>query len=92
VRADRLDQEVVALLRAVAAERLAPRHLVDRRVHRLDDRRREWLGDVADAEPDDVGVGVRGLVGADAAPDLGEQIACGQLGVMLVDARHGRGR
>src|SRR5205807_856056 len=55
---------------------------------RLDDRRRERLGDVADAEPDHLGVGVRGLIRADAPTDLGEQVARGQLGVVLVDAGH----
>ena len=55
VLGDRLAQEVVALLGAVAVERVAAGHLVDGLVHRLDDRGRQRLGDVADAHADDLG-------------------------------------
>ncbi len=92
VLADRFDEEVVALLRAVAAERLALAHLVDGGVHRLDDRGRERLGHIADAEADDLRVGVRRRVRAHATTDLGEQITRRQLGVVLVDTRPGARR
>ena len=73
VLADRLDQEVVALLGAVAVERLALAHLVDRGVHRLDDRGRERLGDVADAEADHLRVGMRGRYARTRRPISGNR-------------------
>ncbi len=73
VRADRLDEEVVALLGAIAAEGLAHAHLVDGRVHRFDDRRRERFGDIADAEPDHLRIGMRRRERAHATPDLGKR-------------------
>ena len=92
VLADRLDEEVVTLLRAVAAKRLALAHLVDGRVHRVDDRGCERLGDISDAEADDLRIGMRRRVGTHATTDLGEQVTRRQLGVVLVDARHGARR
>ena len=89
--ADRVEQEVVALVRAVSAEALGSGHLVDGRVHGVDDRSRERKGHVADPEPDDRSIGVGILECPDAPPDLGEEIAGLQLPVALVHLRHGRG-
>jgi hypothetical protein len=88
VLGDGLAEEVVPLLRAVAAERLALRHLIDGRVHGRDAGGRQRLGDVADAEPDHLGLRVRVGVGLHAARDLGEQVAGLELEVMVVDAGH----
>ena len=73
-------------------EGLALAHLAHGLVHGGDDRGRERLGDVADAEPDHAGVGMLGLIRADAPADLRKQVRSGKLGVMLGDARHVGGR
>src|SRR5690606_17198047 len=57
-------------------------------MHRLDDRGREWLGDVADAEADHLRVGVGSLVRAYAPADLREQVAGGEFCEALVDTGH----
>ena len=88
---DRFDEEVIALLWAVAVKRLALAHLVDGLVHRRDDRGRERLGDITDTEPDHFRVGMRGRVRADAPANLRKQIARRKLRVVLVDTCHGRG-
>ncbi len=88
VLADRVDQEVVAVLRPVAAEALRARHLVGGPVERGDDRRGQGLGDVADAQADQLRVGVGVGEGRHAAPDLGEEIARRELQIVLVDVRH----
>src|SRR2546430_5355764 len=67
---DQLGEEVVAGLRAVAPEGLRAGHLVHGGVERADDGGREWLSDVADPEPDDLGGGLRGLEGPHAAGGL----------------------
>ena len=84
-----LPQEVVALLRAIAVEALEGAHLGDGLVHSLDDSRGQGAGHVADGQPDDLGAGVGGGVGGDPAVDLGEEVAAGQLQIVLVDVGHG---
>ena len=74
VLCDGFAQEGVALLRTVAAERLAGGLVVDGPVEGGDDGRGERLGDVADAEADDLRAGVGVLVGLDAVGDLGEKV------------------
>ena len=69
-----LAQEVIALLGAVASEAVGGGHLVDGLVHGLDDGGAERLGDVADTERDDVGLGVHHLEGVDLLGDVGEQV------------------
>src|SRR5690606_38830454 len=56
VPTDRVAQPVIPLAGAVAVEALARGHVIHSAVHRLDDGRRERLGDVADAHADDAGV------------------------------------
>ena len=85
---DGFRQERVALLRAVAVERLSLRLIVDRLVHGLDADLRQRLRDIADAEADDVGIRVRFLVGGDTARDLREEIAARQLQIVIVNGSH----
>ena len=70
-------------------EVLPPRLVVHRPVERGDDRRRERLGDVADAEADDLRLGVGGLVGGDSVGDLREKVGGLDLRIVLVDVQHG---
>src|SRR5204863_8798084 len=46
-------QEFVALFRTVTAKRFAPGHLIHRLVHGFDRRRRQRLGNIADATTDE---------------------------------------
>lgn len=85
---DGFRQEGVALLRAVAVERLSLGLIVDGLVHGLDADLRQRLRDIADAETDDVGIRVRFLIGGDAAGDFGEEIAAGQLQIVIVNGSH----
>jgi len=71
---DGFAQKIVALLRTVAAEALGGGHLVNSLVHGFDDGGTERLGDVADAEGDDVSLGVHHLEGVDLLGDVGKQI------------------
>ena len=71
---DGLAQEVVALLGSVATEAVGGGHLVNGTVHGLDDGGAERLGDVADAERDDVGLGVHHTEGVDLLGDVGEEV------------------
>src|SRR5207245_10698908 len=73
--ADQVGEEVVARLGAVPSERLRAGHLVDGRVEAADDRGCERLRNVTDPEPDDLGLGMRGLEAFHAAGALGEEIA-----------------
>ena len=70
-------------------EALEGAHLGDGLVHSLDDSRGQGAGHVADGQPDDLGAGVGGGVGGDPAVDLGEEVAAGQLQIVLVDVGHG---
>ena len=67
------------------------RQFLDRLVHRLDRRRRERLGDVADAAADDVRRGCRIRVAKFLHPpgDLGKEIAGLELEVIFVEISHG---
>ena len=89
IRADRFDEKIVTLLGTVAAERLARAHLVDRGVHRFEDRGSEGLGDIADAEANDFRVRMRRRETAHAAPDLGEEVARRKFCVVLVYSHGG---
>ena len=71
---DGLAQEVIALLRAIAVESLGGSHLVDSLMHSLSNGRTQRLGDVADAETDDVGTWVHHLESVDLLGDVGEQV------------------
>ena len=69
-------------------ERLSLGLIVDGLVHGLDADLRQRLRDIADAETDDVGIRVRFLVGGDAAGDFGEEIAAGQLQIVIINGSH----
>ena len=84
-----LAQERVALLRTVSVEVLARRLVVDSLVHRLNDGVAERLGDVSDAEADDLRVRIRRLVRGHAVRDFGEQVAGLYLRVVFVYVEHG---
>ena len=86
---DGVAQEGIALLGAVALERGAVGQLVGGGVQRRDADRRQRLGDVADAEPDDRLAGVGGDVGVHALGDVGEEVAGLELGEVFVNADHG---
>ena len=69
-------------------EVLARTLIVDGLVHGRDHGWGEGLGDVADAEADDLRLGVGLLVGLDAVGDFGEQVAGLDLQVVFIDADH----
>ena len=71
---DSLAQEVVALLRAVPTKPLGGGHLIDSLVHGLGDGGTQRLGDIANAETDDVGTWVHHLESVDLLGDVGKQI------------------
>ena len=81
----RIVQEAVALLVAVAVEGLLLGLILDRRVQRVDDRGHERAGHVADAQTDDVRLRVCGGILAHLAGDGGEQIALLEIVVILID-------
>ena len=61
-------------IRAITTEALGGSHLVNSLVHGLGDGRTQRLGNVADAEADDVGTWVHHLKGIDLLGDVGEQV------------------
>ena len=75
----------------VALEGRAVGELGGRRLHRAHGARRQRLGHIADPAADDPAreVGPLGGEGRDAARDLGEEVAGGELQVVLVDECHG---
>jgi hypothetical protein len=86
---DGFEQEVVAVLGAVAAKSGIGAEFVDGSAHGLDDSGGERESDVTDAEPDDLCFGVRLGEHAHAAPDLGKEVAGLELAVVLVQTCHG---
>lgn len=81
---DGLDEEVVALFGAVAAEGLRVCHLVHSLVHGFDAGGWQGAGDVADAQADDVLFGMGDLERVHLLGDVGEEVAAGQLQEMFV--------
>ena len=77
-------QERIALLGAVAVEALGSTHLVHRLVQRLDHRLCQGQGHIANAQPDDLPLGMGGGKLAHLLVHRAEQIALGHLGVMTV--------
>ena len=73
---DGLAQEIVTLLRAVAAKRFASRHIISGAVQGGDGRSRQGFGNVTDPESDEAVGGVRvGFAeGLDASADLREEV------------------
>ena len=71
---DGLTQEGVALFRTVAVEPFGSSHLGRCLMHGLDDSRTKRLGHVADAEGDDVCLGMHHLEGIHLFGDVSEQI------------------
>jgi hypothetical protein len=89
---DRVPDEVVPGCGPVAPERGPVREFVGGRVHRGDRGGRQRLGHVSHAAADDARGERRVALGerTDAARDLGEEVARGQLQVVVVDERHDR--
>ena len=54
-------------------------------MHSVDDGGAEGLRDVADAEADDVGLGVHGLVGVDLLGNVGEEVVLLQFKEVFVN-------
>ena len=83
-------EEVVALLRTVAAERRAIGHLIDGGVHGRDDRARQRFRHVADAAADEAlgGFGIRVTESFHAAADLREEVASFELQVIVIQVSH----
>ena len=77
-------EEGVALLGAVAVEALFGAHLGDGVVHGVHDALGQRLGHVADAQTDDLLLGVGLLIGGDLVGDVHEEVAGLQLVVVLV--------
>ena len=71
---DGFTEEVVALLRTIAAKALDGAHLVGSLVHGLDDGWCQGLGDVTDTQGDHIGLGVHHLEGIDLFGNVGEQV------------------
>ena len=71
---DRLTEEGVTLFWTIAVEPFACSHLVGGSVHCLDDSRCQRLCDVADAEGDDICLGVHHLESIHLLGDVGEQV------------------
>ena len=81
-------EEIIALLRAVAVEGFGVRLLLHSGVEGLDNGRRQGPGHVTDGELDDFPVRVGLAVSTDAPGHLAEEIAAGQLQVVVVDVCH----
>src|SRR4030095_4253721 len=89
---DRRAQELVADVRTVALEGLAPRHVVGGLVNSANDGRGQGLGHVADPQIDQANVGMRVGEHLRPATDLGEQVVLVEVQVELVEAGHGASR
>ena len=81
---DGFTEEVVTLLRTIAAKTLDGAHLVGGLVHGLDHSGCQGLRDVADTQGDDVGLGVHHLEGIDLLSNVGEQVVVLQVQEMNV--------
>ena len=81
---DGFTEEVVTLFRTIPAKAFAGAHLVGSLVHGLDDGWCQWLGDVADTQGDNVGLGVHHLEGIDLFGNVGEQVVVLQVQEMNV--------
>ena len=81
----RLVQEAIALLVAIAMEGLLLSLILNRRVQRVDDCRHERTGHVANTQADDVRVRVRRRILVYLAGNGGEQIALLEVVIVLID-------
>ena len=86
---NRLPQPEIPLLRAIAAEALAVAHLIDCRLHGVAAGFWQRLGDVTNAQTDDLCFGVGLSEGLHPPGDLGKQVASLELEVVAVDLNHG---
>ena len=90
VAADGIAQELIALLAGnVAVEGVLMALLLDRAVHCLRHRRGQRQRDIADAQTDDVGIGVGFLVVGHLVGDGAEEIALIQFCVMRIQLHYG---
>ena len=87
---DGLADKVITSGGAIATERRAIGEFIDRCVHGRNDRGWKRLSDIADAAADDLfrNGGVRLCEHGHATGDFGEQVAGGQLQVVVVDECH----
>ena len=81
-------QELVAEVRSVAAEGSRLAHLINRRMHRLDDCGCQRLGDVTDTEADHVLIGMRCLILTRLAAYGRKQVAARKFQVILIYLKH----
>ena len=85
---DRFRQEGIALLRAIATEGFGFCHLIDSLVHGLDAGSRQRLGNIADAETDDIRIRMRLLECLDPAGDFCEEIAAREFQIVVINSCH----
>ena len=85
---DGIDEEVVAVLRTIAAESLSVGTFIHRTVHRLDGSIRQWSGHITDAKTNEVGFGMQGFIFVHLLGNLSEEITLGELLVVCVCANH----
>ena len=83
-----LTQPGVALLRPVAMEAFAGSHLVDGVFHRVPAGLRQGLGDIANAQADQGGVGIGLAERLDPPANFREQVTGFELEVIAVDEGH----
>ena len=85
---DGLAQELIAVLRTVAAERLGAAHLVHGAVQCFDDGGCQGSSDVTDAHADDGGFGVCLLIGCDFLGDVRKKIVLLEFQEVFVESYH----
>ena len=84
-----LPQELVALLRAIAAEALHGPHLVHRPMHSLEHGGNQRPGHIAYGQLDNRRLRMGGSVGVDAPGHLRKEVAARQLQKVFIDFYHG---
>ena len=83
-----IDEEVVALFGSIAPEGARAGTFVHGTVHGLNGCVGQGLGDVADAETDEVGVGVGCLIGVYLPGNLSKEITWREFLIVGVDVCH----
>ena len=64
-------------------------HLVDALVKRVNDRRRQGLGDIADAESNEIRIRMRFAVLPNPSTNFGKEVSSSEFEVVIVDSSHG---
>ena len=83
-----LNQKIIAVVRAVAPKGLGPAHFPGGLFHGLHHGGSQRTGHVADAQPDQLRVGMLLSVFLHPAGDLRKEIAAGQLFIMGIHLQH----